>query len=79
MLAVFAEFERAIAHERTMAGLQAARARGRMGGRRSEFTDEQVLELRHLKPLRLPDAMILSDVKKRLGRDAQAHLLRRLA
>lgn len=48
MLAVFAEFERAIAHERTMAGLKAARDRGRMGGRRSQFTDEQVLELRHM-------------------------------
>jgi DNA invertase Pin-like site-specific DNA recombinase len=50
MLAVFAEFERAIAHERTMAGLQAARERGRMGGRRSKFTDAQVLELQHLSP-----------------------------
>jgi DNA invertase Pin-like site-specific DNA recombinase len=48
MLAIFAEFERAIAHERTMAGLQAARERGRMGGRRSKFTDEEVLKLKHL-------------------------------
>jgi len=50
MLAVFAEFERAIAYERTMAGLKAARARGKFGGRRSPFTDEQVLALRHLSP-----------------------------
>lgn len=33
MLAVFAEFERAIIQERTQAGLQAARRRGRVGGR----------------------------------------------
>lgn len=49
MLSVFAEFERAIAHERTMAGLRAARGRGRKGGRPSQFTDEQVLSLRHLR------------------------------
>ncbi len=48
MLAVFAEFERAIAYERTMAGLAAARERGKWGGRRSQFTDQQVLELQHL-------------------------------
>ena len=50
MLAVFAEFERAISHERTMAGLKAARERGRSGGRPSKFTDEQVLELQWLSP-----------------------------
>jgi DNA invertase Pin-like site-specific DNA recombinase len=33
MLAVFAEFERNIIVERTQAGLKAARARGRSGGR----------------------------------------------
>ncbi|MGE6230917.1 recombinase family protein [Paenibacillus chitinolyticus] len=33
MMAVFAEFERSIIRERTVAGLKAARARGRMGGR----------------------------------------------
>lgn len=42
MLAVFAEFERAIANERTRAGLAAARARGRIGGRQPEFTLEQL-------------------------------------
>lgn len=38
MLAVFAEFERAIAHERTMAGLEAARKAGRVGGRKPLYT-----------------------------------------
>lgn len=33
MLAVFAEFERAMIQERTVAGLQAARKRGKVGGR----------------------------------------------
>lgn len=33
MLAVFAQFERSIIQERTQAGLQAARKRGRVGGR----------------------------------------------
>jgi hypothetical protein len=50
MLAVFAEFERAIAHERTMAGLHAAKARGKGPGRVSRFTDDQVLGLQHLTP-----------------------------
>lgn len=50
MLAVFAEFERAVAHERTMAGLKAARERGRWGGRTPLVTDEAVLATQHMKP-----------------------------
>ena len=38
----FAEFERDLIRERTMAGLQAARARGRKGGRRFNLTKAQV-------------------------------------
>lgn len=69
MLAVFAEFERAIAYERTMAGLAAARAAGRTGGRTSSVTDEQVLALVNLP---LADAakrlkMSVPGVKKRLA------------
>jgi DNA invertase Pin-like site-specific DNA recombinase len=37
----FAELERNLARERTMAGLQVARARGRKGGRRRKHTDDQ--------------------------------------
>ncbi len=70
MLAVFAEFERAIAYERTMAGLAAARARGSWGGRRSQFTDEQVLALHNLPP---------KVAAKRLGMKSQAGYTRRLA
>lgn len=50
MLAVFAEFERAVAHERTMAGLKAARERGRWGGRTPLVSDEKVLATQHMKP-----------------------------
>ena len=37
-----AEFERQVIRERTMAGLQAARARGRKGGRRPKLTPQQI-------------------------------------
>jgi DNA invertase Pin-like site-specific DNA recombinase len=37
-----AQFERDLIHERTMAGLRAARARGRVGGRRKSLTPAQV-------------------------------------
>lgn len=69
ILAVFAEFERAIAYERTMAGLAAARARGKTGGRRSKFTDEQVLALRH---------MTLKAGAKKLGMKSEAGFKKRL-
>ena len=37
----FAELERDLARERTMAGLSAARARGRLGGRPRKLNDKQ--------------------------------------
>ena len=43
VLAAFAEFERNLIRERTMAGLAAARERGKRGGREARFTHEQVL------------------------------------
>ena len=39
---VFAEFERNLNRERTLAGLAAARARGRKGGRKRKVTDAQL-------------------------------------
>lgn len=47
MLAVFAEFERSIIQERTVAGLTAARKRGRTGGRPSlkESTKKAIVSL----------------------------------
>jgi DNA invertase Pin-like site-specific DNA recombinase len=38
----FAEFERELIRERTLAGLKAARARGRKGGRKFQLTKSQV-------------------------------------
>jgi DNA invertase Pin-like site-specific DNA recombinase len=43
-----AEFERDIIRERTRAGLSAARARGRVGGRRRVLTPREVSQLRTL-------------------------------
>jgi DNA invertase Pin-like site-specific DNA recombinase len=43
-----AEFEREIIRERTNAGLQAARARGRNGGRPKKLTVKQIQILQHL-------------------------------
>jgi DNA invertase Pin-like site-specific DNA recombinase len=43
-----AEFEREIIRERTNAGLQAARARGRNGGRPKKLTKKQIEMLQHL-------------------------------
>jgi DNA invertase Pin-like site-specific DNA recombinase len=45
MLGAFAEFERAMVRERTRAGLQAARSRGRKGGRRPKLSPEQKAEV----------------------------------
>jgi DNA invertase Pin-like site-specific DNA recombinase len=45
MLGSFAEFERAIIRERTRAGLDQARAEGRVGGRRPKLTPQQQKEI----------------------------------
>lgn len=42
MFAALAEFEKELIHERTHAGLTAARARGRVGGRARMLNAEQV-------------------------------------
>ena len=45
MLGSFAEFERAMVRERMRAGLKAAAARGRKGGRQPKLTPEQKAEI----------------------------------
>jgi DNA invertase Pin-like site-specific DNA recombinase len=45
MVGAFAEFERAMIRERTSAGLAAARAEGRVGGRRKKLDDTQRCEI----------------------------------
>ena len=48
MTGVFAQLERDLIRQRTMDGLQAARARGRKGGRRAKLTDAQAAEVRRM-------------------------------
>ena len=48
MFAALAEYERALIQERIMAGLAAARARGRKGGRKPKLSPEQQRQAQHL-------------------------------
>ena len=48
MLGAVAQFERGIMRERTRAGLDAARKKGRIGGRRSKLNQEQKEEARRM-------------------------------
>ncbi|MNN76945.1 DNA-invertase hin [compost metagenome] len=64
MFAALAEFERNLTRERTRAGLAAARARGRKGGRKPALDDRQVREIRAL--LRDPEIQV-TDVARRYG------------
>ncbi len=58
-----AEFERDLIRERTNAGLSAAKARGRVGGRRSVMTSEKMIAAKKL----LETDMSPSDIAKQLG------------
>lgn len=53
-----AEFERGINHERTMAGLAAARARGRIGGRPPALSGQRLAHARELAAAGMPAAEI---------------------
>ena len=46
IMAAMAEFERGIIRERTLAGLAAARERGRVGGRRRKLSDSDLIRAR---------------------------------
>ncbi|MCS3835057.1 DNA invertase Pin-like site-specific DNA recombinase [Aeromonas veronii] len=64
VFAALAEFERNLVSERTKAGLEAARARGRLGGRKPKLQKKDIREIRSL----LKDGSIpVSDVAKRYG------------
>src|SRR5437763_1277702 len=64
LFAALAEFERSIIRERTRSGLQAARRRGRIGGRPPTLKSQDLAEARAL--LRDPDITV-EQVAKRLG------------
>lgn len=55
ILASVAEMERDLNLERTLAGLRAARARGRMGGSKPKLNKAQVAALRQMADERLPN------------------------
>ena len=48
MMAALAEMERDLVRERTAAGLKAAKARGRLGGRRRKLTAQQIVHAERL-------------------------------
>lgn len=64
VFASLAEFERNLIRERTQAGLIAARARGRVGGRKPKLGEKQVKEIKAL--LRDPNIQV-SEVARRYG------------
>ncbi len=64
VFAALSEFERNLIRERTQAGLAAARARGRAGGRKPKLDERQVREIKAL--LRDPDIHV-ADVARRYG------------
>ncbi|NNM69988.1 MAG: recombinase family protein [Gallionella sp.] len=64
VFAALSEFERNLIRERTRAGLAAARARGRSGGRKPKLDDQQIREIKAL--LREPDIQV-ADVARRYG------------
>lgn len=64
MTASIAELEREIIRERTLAGLAAARARGRKGGRNQSITEGQKLEAQRLAEL---GTMSITDICAKVG------------
>lgn len=64
VFAALAQFERAMIRERTTAGLEAARARGRKGGRPPKLSKEGMRDARQL--LRNPEINV-ADVAQRVG------------
>jgi len=64
LFAALAEFERSMIRERTRSGLQAARRRGRLGGRPPALTSQDLAAAKAL--LRDPEITV-AQVAKRLG------------
>jgi DNA invertase Pin-like site-specific DNA recombinase len=64
VFAALAEFERNLIRERTLAGLSAARARGRVGGRKPKLSEKQI---REIKTLLTDPAAQVNDIAQRYG------------
>ena len=78
MMAAFAELERDIIHERTMAGLAAARAQGKVGGRPTVMDPDKLAAARARRargesPTQIAKALGISraSVYRHLGSDSQ--------
>jgi len=64
VFAALAEYERSLIRERTRAGLEAARARGRKGGRKPKLNEKDVREIKAM----LKDPTIpVTDIAKKYG------------
>ncbi len=74
VMAALSEMERELVRERTKAGLTAARARGRMGGRKPKMDASRLQSAQHL----LASGMAPNEVAANLG-VSRATLYRRLA
>ena len=64
VFAALAEFEHTLIRERTLAGLRAARARGRVGGRKPKLNEKQI---REIKTLLSDPAAQVKDIAERYG------------
>ena len=64
VFAALAEFERNLIRERTLAGLTAARTRGRVGGRPAKLNAKQI---REIKTLLTDPAVKVTDIAERYG------------
>lgn len=67
LFAALAEFERALVRERTKAGLEAARARGRMGGRKHRLPPDKrrlAVDLYHAKTKTIGEICRLMGISK---------------
>lgn len=65
--ASLAEFERDIIRERTHAGLDAARARGRTGGRKKGLSPEAQIKARYAKELYTARNLSIKEICQRVG------------
>jgi DNA invertase Pin-like site-specific DNA recombinase len=64
VFASMAEFERNLIRERTHAGLAAARARGRKGGRKIKLSEDQIKQIKAM--LKDPDIKV-TDITRQYG------------
>ena len=67
MVGAFSEFERDIMVERTRAGLQAARARGRLGGRPKGLSKEAISKAKAIKTLYDKKEKTMEEIAKDMG------------